>query len=351
MFGIFRTLLALMVVAGHLFGPPELGVYAVFGFYTLSGYLMTFIINRNYGHTTEGIKAYFLNRILRIYPMYYCAIILSILILFLLGSDITTFKQEIQVPSTLRDWFQNIFLFFPTGTKVRLSPPSWALTIELFFYILIGLGLSKTKLRTLLWFLIGIIYTVFSLATDAPWRDRYSVIWAASLPFSIGALIYYYESKLIQSLNKMKLNKPILWFSLILLNFLFFLFLKHFSNYNGLLHYGFYLNLAFTSLCIISLIKSNIHLTKRIDNWVGQFSYPIYLIHIQIGAVIFVLINRYSSYQYSNIIEMGIVQRIIFLFVSIVFTLLISYSMLKVIDGPINRLRELIKHKYIDINN
>lgn len=41
MFGVYRTALALLVVAGHL-GPLEhVGPYAVFAFYVLSGYLMT----------------------------------------------------------------------------------------------------------------------------------------------------------------------------------------------------------------------------------------------------------------------------------------------------------------------
>lgn len=70
MFGFYRVYLALLVVAHHLGGLTGLGSYAVFGFYMLSGYLMTFIMCRNYHHTTTGFLKYSLNRFLRIYPTY-----------------------------------------------------------------------------------------------------------------------------------------------------------------------------------------------------------------------------------------------------------------------------------------
>jgi len=55
MFGTYRIFLALMVVALHLGGIPKIGAYAVFGFYCLSGYLMTLIMQTNYGYTATGV--------------------------------------------------------------------------------------------------------------------------------------------------------------------------------------------------------------------------------------------------------------------------------------------------------
>ena len=84
MFGLYRTLLALMVVGLHLGGIPKIGAYAVFGFYCLSGYLMTFIVLENYGSTVSGILRYAGNRFLRIYPMYFVSIIFTVVIICLL---------------------------------------------------------------------------------------------------------------------------------------------------------------------------------------------------------------------------------------------------------------------------
>ena len=58
MFGTYRTLLALMVVALHLGGYRVMGAYAVFGFYILSGYLMTLIMHVSYGYSTSGFGRY-----------------------------------------------------------------------------------------------------------------------------------------------------------------------------------------------------------------------------------------------------------------------------------------------------
>lgn len=50
MFGTYRTLLAIMLIFLHLGGMPVIGSFAVFGFYILSGYLMTLIMQNNYGY-------------------------------------------------------------------------------------------------------------------------------------------------------------------------------------------------------------------------------------------------------------------------------------------------------------
>ena len=55
MFGTYRILLAIMVVLLHYADVPMIGQYAVFAFFSLSGYLMTFIMQQNYGYTARGI--------------------------------------------------------------------------------------------------------------------------------------------------------------------------------------------------------------------------------------------------------------------------------------------------------
>jgi peptidoglycan/LPS O-acetylase OafA/YrhL len=80
MFGLFRYILSLIVVQGHLaplFGKFQ-GVYAVFGFYALSGYLITLVVNQKYGFSLDGLKKFFINRILRLYPVYLILISFSI---------------------------------------------------------------------------------------------------------------------------------------------------------------------------------------------------------------------------------------------------------------------------------
>lgn len=86
MFGTYQALLALMVVGQHIGGLPRIGSYAVFGFYALSGYLMTFIMQNNYGYSRFGIGKYALNRFLRIYPIYWVSIAVSALLVMLIAN-------------------------------------------------------------------------------------------------------------------------------------------------------------------------------------------------------------------------------------------------------------------------
>ena len=73
--GSWRFFLAFLVVISHLWkdmiGGPA--AYAVWGFYVLSGYLMTLVLNEKYGPSINGLKRYAYNRFLRIYPLYWAA--------------------------------------------------------------------------------------------------------------------------------------------------------------------------------------------------------------------------------------------------------------------------------------
>ena len=51
---------------------------------------------------------------------------------------------------------------------------------------------------------------------------------------------------------------------------------------------GFYINVILMALCIISLIpKSRDEKVQHLDYKIGQYSYPLYLIHWQVGAFLY----------------------------------------------------------------
>lgn len=105
MFGTCRTALAMMVVMLHYAKLAYIGNYAVFGFFALSGYLMTFIMQKNYGYTTRGLGAYALNRFLRIYPLYWMSCLVAFAILLFLGTEYTTaVNPAFAIPDTLVQW-------------------------------------------------------------------------------------------------------------------------------------------------------------------------------------------------------------------------------------------------------
>jgi len=82
MLGIFRYILALMVTLSHLWTGLAgwSGVGAVFGFYVISGYLMTSVLNQSYGFTPQGLGRYALNRFLRIFPTYWFVLLFAVIV-------------------------------------------------------------------------------------------------------------------------------------------------------------------------------------------------------------------------------------------------------------------------------
>src|SRR5262249_22678453 len=114
MFGTYRMLLALMVALEHLGGTYGMGAFAVMGFYLLSGYLMTLIMHDYYGYTKPGIIRYAINRFLKIYPIYWAVLFLSLIVVLYLGEDFSSaLWRPMYLPDNLPSILRNLFIFFP----------------------------------------------------------------------------------------------------------------------------------------------------------------------------------------------------------------------------------------------
>jgi len=124
MFGTYRFVLASLVALSHYgmnyagFNP---GQWAVISFYTLSGLLM------ERQHSKLGAANFYLDRLLRIYPIY-----IAVLWLAWLGHRITwpaTLANLALLPMNYTD-------FFPIPTLILNS---WSLACEVHFYLLVPL--------------------------------------------------------------------------------------------------------------------------------------------------------------------------------------------------------------------
>ena len=329
MFGAYRTFLALMVATGHLFGPFQLGTYAVFGFYVLSGFLMTLIMHESYGYSLQGIGRYVLNRILRIYPAYWAACLISAaLILFFSVTKTVEYHESMYLPQNAGEFFRNLFIIFIKFPGPRLVPPAWALTIELIFYILIALGISRNLYVCLLWLAASLAYTVYINLQGMEWQYRYFGVFAASLPFSLGACSYLISRKYRGILKLFDDGRiPVALFAVMCVNFL--------SNYylGTVSGSGFYINLVIVVLMVISLSdKERIwFLDRRMDKRIGGLSYPVYLVHWQCGLLVWGL-------------GLAAVKRSLpFLLMSLPIVLVLAWAINKYIEKPIERMRGWIK--------
>ena len=184
MLGLFRYLLALLVTLSHLWSgfAGWSGVMAVFCFYLISGYLMTSVLHESYGFTARGGQRYALNRFLRIFPTYWAVLLLSFLIVSWIPKAAFMTNFKLSMPLAASDWLPNLFIVgLLDGPYKVLVPPAWSLDVELVFYLLMALGLSRSKLTVTVWFAGSVAYTALLLITEAEFVDRYASYAASSL--------------------------------------------------------------------------------------------------------------------------------------------------------------------------
>lgn len=331
MFGTYRTILALFVVLSHLGGITGFGQYAVFGFYLLSGYLMTLILHENYGWTWGGRGRYALNRLLRIAPPYWAACVFSVALIVWLGNDrAAEFRAALYLPGDIEEWVSNIAIILFHDSMPRLVPPAWALTVELFFYIVIGMGAAKSRVSTALWFAASAGWTVVVNAQPHDVEDIYYSIPAASLPFSTGAMIYHFGAEALKSFKWLAAPyAPVPLFIGVLTNLL----LGHWLD--TIFGFSFYVNLVINSLLVLSLLgRSGLPwVSRRTDGLLGEYSYPIYLVHWQAGLLL------------SGLgLEVAHRGEPLFFVVALPVVLLIAYLLTVCVERPIEAWRARVKN-------
>lgn len=284
MFGTLRLALALIVVLSHLWLPHYIGHYAVFSFYVLSGFLMTLVMNRVYGFTIGGRLRFAANRVLRIFPAYWCASLLSLALIAVLGPDPAAFlNQAIRVPDLFGSWLANLSLVgLGAHTPSRLVPPAWALAVELAFYAVIAAGLGRSRLTAGAWVLASLMLTFWWIATDTPYSTRYLSVLAGSLPFSLGCLLFH-----VNSICR-ALAHPAIRICSIAAYTANLVMAYWLGSTEGL---SFYASLLLSVVLVSSLVpvRSAGRLMPRIDRVLGQLSYPVYLLHWQAATIAWVL--------------------------------------------------------------
>lgn len=329
MFGCFRTLLALAVVFEHLGPIHYAGPYAVFGFYVLSGFLMTFIMHETYGYTMHGLGRYVLNRWLRIFPIYWLACALSLLLVAILGEPFTrAFHENIGYPASIEEAFRNLGLVLSIHTDTRLVPPAWALTVECVYYLLIGLGLSRNFKVTLALLGASLAYTTYLAWGGASFSYRYYTVPAASLPFLTGATIYHLGNRGAFAAHWFRSNWVLIALGAgALANYAFALL----GGRAGAVSLHFYLNLVVLAVLVAHLSQRRSARFHRLDKALGDLSYPIYLMHFQGALVVAALLPSLARGQGA------------FLTAALPIVLLLAWAMTRLIEKPIESVRSALR--------
>ncbi len=346
--GTVRFLLALAVAAFHLALIPNIGHMAVHAFFVLSGYLMTLVMQSSYTYTRAGFGRFWLNRVLRLYPMYLIMLGLMAVLLMGLGSDAgQRFESSLRLPATPAEWIQNLsFIYwnaFPAWSPSKLLPPSWALTMEMVYYLLISVGLSRTRRLTWIWFGLSLVWSTGVIVTDLGFAYGYYHIASASLPFSIGALAWHYRAEIDtwlsrsgHSFNRTNWVLIAIGFAGLLLGsgtrtvITYFEWRERYDNIVMLVH------LTTALALVIGCARLQLSaVQKRWDKSFGDLSYPIYISHYFFGLI---------AAQITGLEIIGRDQAsLINLVVTLPMMLVGCWLMARLIDSAIEPMRDYIR--------
>lgn len=280
MLGSFRFLLAALVALSHVnvhIAGLNPGVIAVVGFYMTSGYVMTALLRKYHGDL-PSVRWFYLDRLLRIFPLYLA--VAGLTLIWFLWTGRTSYY--LQHTPHWQDLLNNLLVVplnyfkYNGSAAFTLIPPAWSLGAEIQFYLLIPLlliwrlraaafavgiavygcaawGLIDTDTfgyrllpGALMYFLLG------SALHDARLRPSQSRAWALALGGALAALL---AALLLQRFGH----------------------LEHQFNRETLAGIG----LGLPLLVALTQLRP-----QRWDNWLGDLSYGVFLCHFLVQTAI-----------------------------------------------------------------
>jgi peptidoglycan/LPS O-acetylase OafA/YrhL len=326
--GALRLFLALVVVVNHVWAPAEnmLGFQAVVSFYILSGYLMTKVLHEVYGTDGDGVVRFLANRALRVFPPYWLFAGITLLLVMALPPSFS-WGGMVQAPVGLLDWVSNVTFIDLTWAEGILIPPAWSLGIEVLFYIAMPLLLARSRRSVEIWAAISLLLTIALLVQDVGFGYRYYPAYAASLFFSVGALCHVHTA----TLRWLRLPMFLLWPTAIVLAAL-----PVITEVIGLshLHWAYYGGALLFVAILMTVIErpAATGLHPRLDRWLGDLAYPVFLGHFIAAGLVSVALG--------SVVGLGTVG---FLGLTIVLTLVIAVAFALIIDPRIQRLRAFVR--------
>jgi peptidoglycan/LPS O-acetylase OafA/YrhL len=342
--GMVRVMLAMAVLLGHL--PVASfkfmgGGLAVQGFFIVSGFYMALVLDGKYKNT--GL--FYSNRLLRLAPTYFVMMLIAGVALFGFGvtatADPALFPQVYSNPVTaIVMGFENVFVVgqemlywfrfaddgslyldyagngLPTetssvGWQALLVPQSWSLSMELMFY-----ALAPFMARLNWGWLVAIVAASVGLRLAGHLLPVDYGLWQGR--FFPTALFLFVLGMLAQRALPLAaaLPKALGWIAgLALLTLIVCLPMLGLAN--EVSRWTMYGAIAVLTPFIFNASKDN-----ALDRWIGDLSYPMYLCHLVILALVLMYEPPFAAW------------------VAIGATLGLSALLLVLVDHPVDRWRQ-----------
>jgi len=349
--GLIRLLLAISVIAAHssnIFGLNFIqGQMAVEVFFMISGFYMALILTEKYNKKSD-YKLFIGNRFLKIFPTYWFILILSILYKIILfrvypnSSDNIGFLNPnhylnlfsflfLLIPNFIIFGLDSTFFFnlnqngslFPTANYTQFYPPlydfnfivqAWTLSLELTFYLFAPF-LNRLKNKWLLLIMslsLGLRLFLYSNGLNHdPWNYR----------FFPNEIIFFLAGILMYRIYKSIKNKTSNLFSY----YCFFFYLSYLICYQFIPHERTKQLILFLFSFIFIPFIFNLFKNNKIDRFIGELSFPVYICH-------FLIIDIFTHFTNLSHQYLGLIVTVI--------SIISSIFIIKIIIKPIDHYRQ-----------
>lgn len=353
--GLLRLIFALTVVITH--SHPVFGftlgnsVIAVRAFFIISGFYMALVLERKY----KSYKSFVVNRFLRIYPVYWVVMILSLCLgLFLIWwkgmsaglldhyilyfGNLSFISKFLLFVSQVIIFGRNIIMYsglnpvsgsFVWNAKMAYEIPSfpfliaaqaWALGLILCFY-LVAPFLVKIKLRMLL--LFGLLLIIIRVGCRGlgmvGYYYDYMMFPFELIFFVMGILSYHLYARIKDGRFSKKIGTIGFWVIVI-----YVMSFQYVRISFAILEIGFYLTLSLLIPFIFTMSKNSL-----LDRSIGEYAYPVYISHGLVGTVLSGLFF-FKHPEYNNYMAIAY----------FVPTMIFSFLLLKFVQFPIDKIRK-----------
>lgn len=297
-----RAIAALSVVISHALlslqyfgakkveGGWDFATYGVTMFFTLSGFLITYLlIKEKDAFSTINIKEFYVRRVLRIWPLYYFYILLALVFIFF------NFRESLSGGVLFYYLFMGGNICFAMGLTIPLLGHFWSLGVEEQFYLFWPWLVKRFHpLKSISFFLLFFFLLKAIMRITVPELFWYKLISITKFDcMAIGALcaiLFDRNNRLFISLSFNKFTQIASW-SIILLAAFDKLKIPDFINQDVFSAASaiIILNVAFNKNSLISL-------ENRVFSFLGKISYGMYVYNSLVIYCLGLLLNNKLSF-------------------------------------------------------
>jgi len=305
----------------------DIGAIGVDIFFVISGFVMSYI-TWNTARSYTSIGSFLIKRLIRIVPTYWFYTLLTVFIIF--SGKIFLGKTDFFDVIRLSDIIYSLFFIPYHPPEGRLAPVlavGWTLNYEIYFYVLVAIGLLfRWRIATIglaIYFIGSVIASFFYSSSYAFWPMATNPI---VLEFYYGILICILYKKFDG------INRYFGCLSLIITSLILFYWFYYFPSYQyRVIFFG--LPAAGIVLWFLSLENHKSFFNSSLCQSLGDSSYSLYLSHFTFLP----LIGNIVGFIFSKIGIASLIYLDIYIPVIIISTIILGHILYYIIERPLNK--------------